>query len=230
MLFSSAPNPLLTPPPPVLLCLQHTASTVAAATHPAPRLPTVHRRGRRQLHQPQRKPRLQPAAQTHAPLLPGNGLRPVSFTHPPRLALCNGDKRFFFLFVCFLKSTMDRLMSSAYVRILSQHKEDGWVSGGDGGCVFTLRTSLTPGLCRDLEPPRSGRRRWEDALDDPFFKNETKQTNSHDSQQRPLVHVLLWAFGRTHRLTVKRTRASIETHTHRRTRRQRDGGTAVDQP
>lgn len=71
-------------------------------------------------------------------------------------------------------------MSSAYVRILSRHKEDGW-AGGAGPAFFTLRTSPTPGLCWDLEPPRSGGRRREDALDDPFLK-KTKQ-----NKQTPMI-------------------------------------------
>lgn len=62
-----------------VLCPQHTAQAVFAAAHPAPCLLTLHRWGGCQL-QSQQQPSLKSPPQTHAPLLQGHGLWPVSPT------------------------------------------------------------------------------------------------------------------------------------------------------
>lgn len=64
---------------PYVLCPQHTAQAVFATAHPAPCLLTLHRRGGCQL-QSQQQPSLKSPPQTHAPLLQGHGLWPVSPT------------------------------------------------------------------------------------------------------------------------------------------------------
>lgn len=62
------------------LCSQHTAQAVPAAPDPASRISPLHRGGGRELQQSHEQPDLQPPSQTHAPLLQGYGVRPVSLT------------------------------------------------------------------------------------------------------------------------------------------------------
>lgn len=76
------------------LCSQHTAQAVPAAADPASRLSALHRRGGRELQQSHEQPSLQPAPQTHAPLLQGDGVRPVRPAAYP--ALRRSDQLFYF--------------------------------------------------------------------------------------------------------------------------------------
>lgn len=79
----------------------------------------------------------------------------ASFTPPPSSL----QRRHRILF-----SIITRLISSAYVRILSQHKEDG--ERREGGGSDSLSIPLHPSLSWELKPSvRKGR---EEALDDPY--------------------------------------------------------------
>lgn len=78
----------------------------------------------------------------------------ASFTPPP------GSLQWRHMILFF--STTNRLISSAYVRILSQHKEDREWRGGQ--CLLLL--PLHPSLSWELKP--SDRKGWEGALDDPY--------------------------------------------------------------
>lgn len=155
------------------LYLQHTASTVFAATHPAPCLLTFHRRGWCQLHQPQWEPWFQPAAQTHAPFLPGNGLWPVSFIHSPTWLFTKETYNSFFL------QQMDWYHQRMCVFCLSTRRTGGEET--EEGAVFQSSYLFTPASLENWNPQsgRGGRRHW------------MTLTNSHDSQQCPLVHLLL---------------------------------------
>lgn len=67
----------------------------------------------------------------------------------------------------FFFSTTDRLISSAYVRMLSRNKEDRGRS--EGGGKVSLFIPLHPGLPGELK--LSVRKGWEErewALDDPY--------------------------------------------------------------
>lgn len=95
----------------------------------------------------------------------------------PHLALCRGD-----IYGSFF-STTNRLISSAYVRILSQNKEDRGRSEGGGRAKFHSSHLFTPASLENWNPQsgRGGRRQsghW------------MTHSNSHDSQQCPLVQLL----------------------------------------
>lgn len=144
-----------------LFYLQHTASTVLAAAHPAPCLLTFHRRGWCQLHQPQRQPWFQPTAQTHAPLLPGNGLWPVSFIHNSTWLFAEET-----YMVLFFLQQIDWYHQRMCVFCLGTRRTGG--EEREGGQV-SLFVPLHPGLSWELKP--SVRKGWEEtewALDDPY--------------------------------------------------------------
>lgn len=185
-----------------LLYLQHTTSIVLAASHLASCLPTFHRRGWCQLHQPQRQPWFQPTSQTHAPLLPGNGLWPVSFIHSSTWLFA--EETYMILF-----STTNRLMSSAYVRILSQNKEDRGRREGGEWAEFHSLYLFTPASLENWNP-QSGRgaRRQRG--------HRMTLSNSHNSQQCPLVHLLPLP-RHIHICTLKQTQTYTKTHMHEHT-------------
>lgn len=136
----------------------------------------------------------------------------ASFTPPPG-SLHRRHIWFFF-------STTNRLMSSAYVRISSQNKEARGRREGGGGAKFHSSYLFTPASLEtwNPQPGRGGRRQsghW------------MTLTNSHDSQQCPLVHLLPLGLG-IH--TYAQSNKHTQIHTHAQTHWHPNSRTAVDRP